>query len=297
MVIFVAKKNGKKKKKNNKKKNGTKLKNINQVAKKVNYKQSSKRIKASSTIENKENNLEEDFLKLQEKINLKNGTLKMDLTTSSSDTHGSKSEKKENTKDVNISDDVDDLFDVLDTTVKLDDLFLENDEKEHRNKKLVVGVILSIIILLASFIFLFIVPQVRLKGKRVMVINYKEKYVEPGYRAYFLNKKLTNKVVVTGGVNSSKLGTYKIKYSMGYKGFNNRRVRIVKVKDLSKPVIKLNGHENTSVCPDKKYKEEGYRAYDNYDGDITKKVEGIKNEKFYLYKVSDSNGNKTSIKR
>ena len=226
MVIFVAKKN-------NKKKNGTKLKNINQVGKKVNYKQSSKRIKASSTTENKENNLEEDFLKLQEKINLKNGTLKMDLTTSSSDTHGSKSEKKENTKDVNISDDVDDLFDVLDTTVKLDDLFLENDEKEHRNKKLVVGVILSIIILLASFIFLFIVPQVRLKGKRVMVINYKEKYVEPGYRAYFLNKKLTNKVVVTGGVNSSKLGTYKIKYSMGYKGFNNRRVRIVKVKDLS----------------------------------------------------------------
>ena len=143
----MAKKNGKKKMKNNKKKNGTKLKNINQVAKKVNYKQSSKRIKASSTIENKENNLEEDFLKLQEKINLKNGTLKMDLTTSSSDTHGSKSEKKENTKDVNISDDVDDLFDVLDTTVKLDDLFLENDEKEHRNKKLVVGVILSIIIL------------------------------------------------------------------------------------------------------------------------------------------------------
>lgn len=297
MVIFVAKKNGKKKKKNNKKKNGTKLKNINQVGKKVNYKQSSKRIKASSITENKENNLEDDFLKLQEKINLKNGTLKMDLTTSSSDAHDSKSEKKENTEDVNISDDVDDLFDVLDTTVKLDDLFLEDDEKKHRNKKLVVGVILSIIILLASFIFLFIVPQVRLKGKRVMVINYKEKYVEPGYRAYFLNKKLTNKVVVTGGVNSSKLGTYKIKYSMGYKGFNNRRVRIVKVKDLSKPVIKLNGHENTSVCPNKEYKEEGYRAYDNYDGDITKKVEVIKNEKFYLYKVSDSNGNKTSIKR
>ena len=213
----MAKKNGKKKKKNNKKKNGTKLKNINQVGKKVNYKQSSKRIKASSITENKENNLEDDFLKLQEKINLKNGTLKMDLTTSSSDAHDSKSEKKEN-----IKDDVDDLFGVLDTTVKLDDLFLENDEKEHRNKKLVVGVILSIIILLASFIFLFIVPQVRLKGKRVMVINYKGKYVEPGYRAYFLNKKLTNKVVVTGGVNSSKLGTYKIKYSMGYKGFNNR---------------------------------------------------------------------------
>lgn len=37
--------------------------------------------------------------------------------------------RKGNTKDVNISDDVDDLFDVLDTTVKLDDLFLENDEK------------------------------------------------------------------------------------------------------------------------------------------------------------------------
>ena len=123
MVIFVAKKNGKKKKKNNKKKNGTKLKNINQVGKKVNYKQSSKRIKASSITENKENNLEDDFLKLQEKINLKNGTLKMDLTTSSSDAHDSKSEKKEN-----IKDDVDDLFGVLDTTVKLDDLFLENEK-------------------------------------------------------------------------------------------------------------------------------------------------------------------------
>ena len=63
----MAKKNGKKKKKNNKKKNGTKLKNINQVGKKVNYKQSSKRIKGSIT-ENKENNLEDDFLKLQEKM-------------------------------------------------------------------------------------------------------------------------------------------------------------------------------------------------------------------------------------
>lgn len=42
----------------------------------------------------------------------------MDLTTSSSDAHDSKSEKKEN-----IKDDVDDLFGVLDTTVKLDDLF------------------------------------------------------------------------------------------------------------------------------------------------------------------------------
>ena len=40
------------------------------------------------------------------------------------------------------------------------------------------------------------------------------------------------------------------------------------------------------MCPNKEYKEEGYRAYDNYDGDITKKVEVIKNEKFYLYKVS-----------
>ena len=57
----MAKKNGKKKKKNNKKKNGTKLKNINQVGKKVNYKQSSKRIKASSTTENKENPLPNYF--------------------------------------------------------------------------------------------------------------------------------------------------------------------------------------------------------------------------------------------
>ena len=43
-----------------------------------------------------------------------------------------------------------------------------------------------------------------------------------------------------------------------------------------------NGEENIIICPNKEYVEEGYIAIDNYDGDITDKVEIKKDKSMFL---------------
>lgn len=45
------------------------------------------------------------------------------------------------------------------------------------------------------------------------------------------------------------------------------------------------------------YVEEGYTASDNYDGDITDKVERTVTDTGVIYTVSDSSGNETSVER
>lgn len=54
-----------------------------------------------------------------------------------------------------------------------------------------------------------------LNGKMTMYLELGEKYVEPGYRIYdSIDKDLTNKVIISGKVNTSKIGTYHITYSV-----------------------------------------------------------------------------------
>ncbi len=48
------------------------------------------------------------------------------------------------------------------------------------------------------------------------------------------------------------------------------------MKDTTGPVITLTGNSDVTMCPNAQYEEEGYQAFDNYDGDITANVEVIK---------------------
>ena len=75
------------------------------------------------------------------------------------------------------------------------------------------------------------------------------------------------------------------------------------VTDKINPVIKLNGEESINIFINEKYKEPGYTAYDNIDGDITSKVTRINNIKNevgsyeIIYKVVDSSNNITVKRR
>lgn len=54
-----------------------------------------------------------------------------------------------------------------------------------------------------------------LKGKTTMYLEIGEKYVDPGYQVYdSVDKDLFDKVKVTGKVDTSKVGTYQITYSV-----------------------------------------------------------------------------------
>ena len=155
------------------------------------------------------------------------------------------------------------------------------------------------ILILSLFVMVYTIfyPKITLKGSTTVTLNYKEKYKEKGYKAKIFGKDISKYVKVEGKVNPNKIGTYKLTYYIKYNGMTNKITKTVEVKDLEAPVIKLEKGENVSVCPGTKYKEDGYTATDNYDGDLTKKVEVRNEEDFVTYTVVDKAGNKTIVKR
>lgn len=170
---------------------------------------------------------------------------------------------------------------------------------KEKNVKLIYILLFFIflIIILFSIIYFFFLPKLTLKGPTKFVINYKEKYVEPGYNAIKNGKIVNEDVKVSGSVNSNKLGNYKILYSIKTGIFKKTIVRTVKVRDIEKPNINLVSNDDIYVCPGKKYRQEKFDAIDNYDGDITDKVKITENDNFIRYAVSDSSGNYNVITR
>ena len=232
--------------------------------------------------------LEEDLKKLKNKIKDKKQQDTVELKYTISTEEMLKDDFK-----VTIDEHTNNI-DIIVEKVKKEDSTKNEQKKKTTNKtskKIIVG---ASIILLVTTLYILFMPRIILNGKNTLVINYKQKYKEPGYKAVILNKELNSSIKSYGKVNVNKLGTYKIKYILNYKGIRRIKYRKVIVKDMTKPFIKLNGYKKTYVCPNTKYQEEGFIAYDNYDKDITKKVKIIKDDNKYVYKVKDSSGNKTT---
>ena len=73
----------------------------------------------------------------------------------------------------------------------------------------------------------------------------------------------------------------------------HRRREQPQAPDREPPTIHLTRDKNYFVMPGEQYEEEGYAAYDNRDGDLTKKVESSINEDMVRYRVMDEAGNIT----
>lgn len=157
---------------------------------------------------------------------------------------------------------------------------------KNKNKLiLIIGVVLIIFLL----IYLFI-PFFKLKGKREITLEVNNEYKEKGY--------LTNAKVleVSNNINTSKLGTYTVLYK--YKKYNKIKetIRVVNIVDKTPPELDLIGNLEINNCS-KSYQEEGYAAFDNYDGDLTQKVEKEIKDGKIIYKVKDSSNNITTKER
>lgn len=148
-----------------------------------------------------------------------------------------------------------------------------------------------IIFLLYPIISFFFRPKINLKNKKTYIINYKEKYTEPGYYVTYRGKKIKEKVRINGNVNSKKLGIYKITYSIKNKTIPIKTTRVVKIRDIEKPSIIFNEKKEPYNCPNSKYQIEKFQATDNYDGKITKNVKISKIDNNLRYSVADSSGN------
>lgn len=174
---------------------------------------------------------------------------------------------------------------------------LKKRRKVKERNLVILLVSLLLILAIVSVCFILFTPNVELLGKRIVTIKLNEKYSDNGVKATYQGKDVTDEVKINGKVNSQKIGIYKISYTVKKGLFSTEAKRIVKVIDDIKPEITLEGENKVSACPGKKYKEQGYKAIDNYDGDITSKVKIEETDKKITYTVSDSSGNKTVVTR
>lgn len=142
----------------------------------------------------------------------------------------------------------------------------------------------------------------KLNGKSTIKVKYNNTFSDSYVT---LDNKNKYKVYVNSNLNEKQIGDYIISYTININElFKERLYRKVSIIDDEKPVIELIGDKEIVINYNDKYKELGYKASDNYDGDITDKVK-VKNTintkkagiYYVSYTVSDTNGNKTTIKR
>ena len=181
--------------------------------------------------------------------------------------------------------------------VKKETLYLIEQAKDpHLNVVKVVGVIIILIAVVLLGI-LFARPTVKVNGEKIERIPYKSEFVDSGITVNYHGEDITNQVVMSSNVDTSKLGKYKITYKIPYWFGTYVYKRKAVVVDNMSPDIVLTGEQEYKIAARKNYVEPGYKAIDNYDGDITDKVEVSEvqindKQKEIHYKVTDKAGNK-----
>lgn len=165
----------------------------------------------------------------------------------------------------------------------------------RKDLKLKINFIMICIIFLLSLFILIFVPTISLIGNNYIKINVGEEYKEPGFKTTQLFFNKNDKISIKNNLNNRKIGKYKIIYTLKIGFLKTETTRTVEVVDQEKPIINLKG--NSYSCPNKEYVEEGYEAFDNYDGDITDKVSIKKNKNTIDYIVKDSSNNESIVTR
>lgn len=168
---------------------------------------------------------------------------------------------------------------------------MNNTFKDNFNFK---NCLLMLIVLFLLFLFLF-VPKVYLNGKDVIYHNINTPYIDQGVLVRTVNPNY--KIKTVNNVDWKRSGTYYVSYTFKSFLFRFKIRRKVIVKDMKKPVIVLKGKKHEYYCPNSKYKESGYKAIDNLDGDITSKVKVKRKKSYIIYSVTDKALNKTEVIR
>ena len=173
---------------------------------------------------------------------------------------------------------------------------IQKDLTKKRRYPILFIILFLLLIVLYVFLHMF-VPKITLNGSNTIEISYSDTYQELGANAKFLGKDFTKKIKITENVDTSKIGTYQVIYSLKEGIFHIQKERTVKVVDQKSPTIELDGEGEYNVCPNEKFKEIGFTATDEYDGNLTEKVKVKETNEGILYTVEDSSHNKYSITR
>ena len=172
-----------------------------------------------------------------------------------------------------------------------------------KKSTLLITTLIFITIITISIIYNTL-PRLQLNGSKNITQSYREEYEEPGVIVKNANSKYMSKIKTDSNIDSKKIGNYYIDYSLKIGGKTLHVRRIVKIIDDIAPIIKLKGNQITEMSINKEYKEPGFTAQDEYDGELTDKVEIIGEvdttnygEYVITYKVTDNSNNTTEVNR
>lgn len=132
-------------------------------------------------------------------------------------------------------------------------------------------------------------------GNEPMILTYGEEYIRPEAIGRASGEDI--KVSVFDPVNPNRVGSYEITYRVQHLWLSKTAKKVVRVVDTTAPEIILKTVPNYTVAPGEEYREEGYIAIDDYDGDITDKVQVQMNGDVIYYSVTDTSGNKATAER
>ena len=182
----------------------------------------------------------------------------------------------------------------------------ENMNKRVKKRRLKKG---PIIVLTVIVIICFIlIKNFFLKKDFVIILqnseaNYGEEYT-PKFTASYKGNPVTSKVTYDNQIDTTKMGNQKIVFTYTTNGKTIQSIKTIKVTDLKAPELTLKRGEHIRVLKDSEFKEPGYKAIDNYDGELTSKVSvsgkvNTSKEGDYelTYKVKDSHKNETKVTR
>ncbi len=142
-------------------------------------------------------------------------------------------------------------------------------------------------------------------GPNPLELEVYNKYIEYGIKVTNNNQDITDNVIVDkSNLNTSIIGTYKIKYMVVIDDIEEYIYREVNIIDSKPPVITLNGQALEIIPLNSIYKDSGVIVIDNYDTEIQNKVVTTSNvntnkEGAYTvkYTVTDQSGNTTTASR
>ena len=182
---------------------------------------------------------------------------------------------------------------------------------QYRIRKLLPKVLLSILMVLVLplmvYVLFFHINRFSLvvepRGGEI-IQAWGEEFADPGADVklvgtlFFREGIHVDAALTTGGdLDTGRPGSYHVEYGSSYFSWQGSARRSVLVVDNVPPEITLHAVPGSFTIPGEPYQEEGFSARDDYDGDLTARVETWEEDGFVHYRVSDSSGNTACVSR
>lgn len=178
---------------------------------------------------------------------------------------------------------------------------------EKGNKFLItfVVIVLAIIALLAAFFIVgrsIAVAEVTLNGEENQEIEYGSTWEDPGAESNYSFPiipffDVRESLGTPDKIDSKTMGEQKVTYSFEHWGKHGEATRTVTIVDTTGPEITLITNPDYYTKPNEEYEEEGFKAIDLHDGDVTENVTREVTEDKIIYTATDSLGNTTRVER